>query len=349
MPETLSPRPGRAFPDLPGKFHRTHLEGPERLGQENDSADLPRRPVRYVCMPGSPFTGSTLLGTLLNEHPACASIGAATGLIRRVDLSNYRCSCGKQYLECEFWESIAVRTRTLGYPVNVFQTNFWNTHLRLSQHRLINAVLVRSLGWDPLNDARDALIGRLRRVRQAVSEVGWNTWSLASAVLEKTGKTVFVDTARDHQRPKYLRKHPLLDVKVIHLIRDPRGNSASIMKHSGVDVATAARQWRHYNVEAARVRRYLPQESWLTLRYEDLCADPGGVINQISDFLGIERATMQQFRGVQSHIIGNSMRLKGLSEIREDRSWQDKLTPVDLATIGRIVGPTSRNLGLDWP
>jgi len=300
-------------------------------------------------MPGSPFTGSTLLGTLLNEHPACASIGAATGLIRRVDLSKYRCSCGKPYLECEFWESIAVRTRTLGYPVNVFQTNFWNTHLRLSHNRRINAVLVRSLGWDLLNDARDALIGRLPRVRQAVSEVGWNTWSLASAVLEKTGKTVFIDTARDHQRPKYLRKHPSLDVKVIHLIRDPRGNSASIMKHAGVDVATAARQWRHYNVEAARVRRYLPQESWLTLRYEDLCADPGGVINQISDFLGIERVTMQQFRGVQSHIIGNSMRLKGLGEIREDRSWLDRLSPVDLATIGRIVRPTSRSLGLGWP
>ncbi|MFY1005300.1 hypothetical protein ACNF5F_28245, partial [Escherichia coli] len=76
----------------------------------------------------------------------------------------------------------------------------------------------------------------------------------ATAVLERTGKRVFVDTARDHQRPKYLRDHPLLDVKVIHLVRDPRGNVASIMKHMGLDVTTAARQWTHYNVEAARVR-----------------------------------------------------------------------------------------------
>ncbi len=42
------------------------------------------------------------------------------------------------------------------------------------------------------------------KVRRAISEAGWNSWSLATAVLEQTGKQVFIDTARDHQRPKYL-------------------------------------------------------------------------------------------------------------------------------------------------
>jgi sulfotransferase family protein len=301
-------------------------------------------------MPGSPFTGSTLLGALLNEHPDCASIGAATGLIQRVELASYRCSCGKLYRECEFWNQIAARTRALGHPVNVFETNFWNTHLRLSQNRLLNAVLVRSLRWDPLNDVRDAVVGALPGTRMAISQMGWNTWSLASAVLALAGKTVFIDTARDHQRPKYLARHPLLDLRVIHLIRDPRGNSASIMKHTGVDVATAARQWRHYNVEAARMRRYLPQESWMSLHYEDLCADPGSVLDRISDFLGVVRATTQQgFRDGDRHIIGNSMRLKALSQIREDLSWQTKFGAPELATLARIAGPSSHSLGFRWP
>jgi hypothetical protein len=316
----------------------------------SDLKEVNRKPVRYVCMPGSPFTGSTLLGVLLNGHPDCASIGAATGLIRRVDLSSYRCSCGRLFRECEFWNDIAARTRALGRPVHVFQTNFWNTHLRLSQNRVINAVLVRSFGWDPLNEVRDAVVGKLSRVKTAVSEMGWNTWSLASAVLERTGKTVFVDTARDHQRPKYLVTHPLLDLRVIHLVRDPRGNSASIMKHSGVDVATAARQWRHYNVEAARIRRYLPQESWMSLHYEDLCADPAGVLDRISDFLGVDRAQIPQgVQDVDHHIIGNPMRLKGLAEIREDLSWQTRLGGAELSIIARIAGSTSRSLGFSWP
>jgi hypothetical protein len=308
------------------------------------------RRIRYVCMPGSPFTGSTLLGILLNEHPDCASIGAAIGLLSRADLSTYRCSCGELFRECEFWNHVASRTRELGHPVNVFKTDFWNTDLRLSRNRLINALLVRSLRWGPLTNARDALLGRVTRARTAISQMGWNTWSLASAVLKRTGKKVFVDTTRDHQRPKYLARHPLLDVRVIHLIRDPRGNSASIMKHAGKDVATAARQWRRYNVEAARVRSYLPQTSWMSLHYEDLCADPQGVLDRISDFLGVGRATVQHgSQDGENHIIGNRMRLKGITEIREDRSWQTKFTGAELATIARIVGSDSHKFGFNWP
>jgi hypothetical protein len=320
------------------------------LALENDAPDGGGRRIRYVCMPGSPFTGSTLLGTLLNEHPDCTSIGAAVGLLPTADLSTYRCSCGRLFRDCEFWNDIAARTRALGHPVDVFETNFWNTHLRLSHNRLINALLVRSLRWDPLNDARDALIGRFRRATTAIAEMGWNTWSLASAVLKRTGKTVFVDTSRDHQRPKYLARHPLLDIKVIHLIRDPRGTSASIMNRTGADAATAAREWRRYNIEAARGQRYLQQDSWMTLRYEELCADPAGALGRISDFLGIDRAAVQQgSRDGESHIIGNKMRLKGLNEIREDLSWQTRLTGAELATIARIAGFTSHRFGFNWP
>jgi Sulfotransferase family len=318
---------------------------PSTLSHEAKAAGVRR--IRYVCMPGSPYTGSTLLGALLNEHPDCASIGAATGLIRRVDLSTYRCSCGRLFTECEFWHDVAARTAALGHPVDVFKTDFWNTHPRVAQQRLLNALLVRSMGWSPLNDLRDALLGKFTRSK--VTEAAWNTWSLASAILDKTGKSVFIDTARDHQRPRYLATHPQLDVKVIHLIRDPRGNSASIMKHTGLDAATAARQWRRYNVEAARVKRYLPAESWLTLHYEDLCADPGAMLNRISDFLGVARAPIQPvFHTAEHHLIGNAMRLKGVGEIREDRSWQTRLSGPDLAVIERIAGPTSRRLGFTW-
>jgi hypothetical protein len=316
----------------------------------DSAAETKQRRIRYVCMPGSPFTGSTLLGLLLNEHPECASIGAATGLIWSVDLATYACSCGKLFRECEFWIDIEARTKALGHPVNVFDTDFWNTHLRLSHNRVINALLVRSLGSDRVNDVRDALAEKSSTVTRAIHDAGWNTWSLAAAVLDRTGKTVFVDSARDHQRPKYLHRQPLLDLKVIHLIRDPRGNSASIMKHMGVDVAAAARQWRHYNVEAARVKRYLSQESWMTLYYEELCADPAGTLDRIFEFLGVGKArTGPAPQDSARHVIGNQMRLRALGEIREDLSWQTQLGPDDLKVIARIAGPASRALGYNWP
>lgn len=307
-------------------------------------------PVRYVCMPGSPYTGSTLLGFLLDRHPACVSIGAATGLTRRVDIETYQCSCGLRFEECEFWNDVAARTADLGHPVDVFKSNFWNTHVRMSERRWLNGLLVRSLGNDRLTDARDLLLGSYGPIHNRIEDAGWATWSLARSILDMTGMEVFVDTARDHQRPKYLIGNPMLDLRVIHLIRDPRGNVASIMNHTGVDVAKASEQWRHYNVEADRVKRYIPPESWKMVRYEDLCADPQGTLDELARFVGVPPAPIpHHLDGASQHIIGNSMRLGGVSEIRLDERWRNTLSESDLEVIERVTGDTSRRFGFDWP
>ena len=157
----------------------------------------------------------------------------------------------------------------------------------------MNGLLVQSLGSPALTAARDRSIGRLPPIRDRVSEARSSTWSLARSVLDVTGKRVFVDTARDHQRPKHLAGSAMLDIKVIHLVRDPRGNAASIVKHTGVGVARAARQWLHYNAEADRVRRLFPAESWMLVRYEDLCADPQATLDRIARFVGVEPAPVR--------------------------------------------------------
>jgi hypothetical protein len=322
----------------------------ERVRPTTGSVDQVGSPIRYLCMPGSPYTGSTLLGFLLNSHPSCASIGAATGLTSRIDLATYTCSCGERFLDCPFWVRIAARTAELGHPVTVFEKDFWNTHVRMSRRRWLNGVLVRSLGSHSLTAARDAVIGRAGPIRERMSEARLSSWSLAKAVLEATGAEVFVDTARDHQRPKYLSGTPALDVKVVHLVRDPRGNATSIVKHTGVDVSAAARQWRHYNREADRVRERFPPESWMSLHYEDLCADPQGTLDRIAAFIGVQPAPIPSDLGeVEHHIIGNSMRLRGIGEIREDQGWRDTLDEGDLRVIARIAGPVSHRLGYGWP
>ncbi|HEX6257188.1 MAG TPA: sulfotransferase [Euzebyales bacterium] len=306
--------------------------------------------ARYVCMPGSPYTGSTLLGFLLNAHPACVSVGAATGLTPRVDVATYRCSCGEYFTQCHFWKAVAARTEELGAPVNVYDTDYWNTHVRMSRRRWLNGVLVRSLGTAPLTDVRDALLGCVGPVRRTLDTARRSTASLATAVLEITGTTVFIDTARDHQRPKYLAPTPGLDVRAIHLVRDPRGNVASIVRHTGVDVAAAARQWTHYNVEADRVRRFLPSDAWLHVRYEDLCADPRATLDRIARFIGVAPASGAFDLGaMEHHIIGNSMRLRGIDGIRHDERWREQLTSSDLDVIARLAGEASRRFGYDWP
>jgi len=322
---------------------------PDPTDRERDAAPA-FAPVRYVCMPGSPYTGSTLLGFLLDAHPACASIGAATGLTSRINLATYACSCGVRFVACPFWNRIAERTAELGAPVSVFETGYWNTHVMMSRRRWLDGALIRSLGNLRLNAVRDSALWRAPPIRRAFVRARHATWSLARAVLDDTGASVFVDSARDHQRPKYLAADPRFDVRVIHLVRDPRGNTSSIMKHTGADVTTAAKRWRHYNVEADRLRSLLPPSAWLRVHYEALCADPQATLDAIARFVGVDPAPIpSDLRSTEHHIIGNSMRLRGVGEIREDRSWETALGRDDLRTIARIARPASRRLEMAWP
>ena len=213
----------------------------------------------------------------------------------------------------------------------------------------MNGLLVQSLGSPALTAARDRSIGRLPPIRDRVSEARSSTWSLARSVLDVTGKRVFVDTARDHQRPKHLAGSAMLDIKVIHLVRDPRGNAASIVKHTGVGVARAARQWRHYNAEADRVRRLFPAGSWMLVRYEDLRRSAGDPRPHRPVRRRGARAGPTAPRSTDRHVIGNSMRLQSVEAISEDTTWRATLGPADLRVIANVTRSASRRLGYGLP
>jgi len=88
----------------------------------------------------------------------------------------------------------------------------------------------------------------------------------------------------------------------------------------------------------------------MRLHYEELCADPQGILDRIARFIGVEpREIPGDLRATEHHIIGNSMRLNGVSEIREDQAWRKVLDRDDLRVIARITGRTSRRLGFEWP
>ena len=267
--------------------------------------------LRYVCIPGSPFTGSTLLGTLLNEHPDCASIGAAVGLPRRPDLITYLCSCGARFRECEFWRDIAARTTSLGYPVNVFESGYWNTHLRLSRQPTLNALLARSLGSDRLNDARDAVVARWPGARAAILGHGVELMESGHGGAGEDRKV------RVH---RYVPRSPASQVsgdappargEGHPPLPRPSRQFGGIMKHTGADAATAAKQWKHYNVEARRVRRYLPENAWLALRYE-IRRPARGIRPDLGFPWRPPGGDPDRARTGKSHIIGNKMRLRAV-------------------------------------
>ena len=85
----------------------------------------------------------------------------------------------------------------------------------------------------------------------------------------------------------------------------------------------------------------------MTLRYEDLCADPDGDADPAPRLHRRARPATATTTSapIEHHIIGNRMRLSSTSEIRLDERWKEALTPEQIAVIERHVAPLNRRYG----
>jgi len=308
--------------------------------------------IAYVYVAGASFSGSTLLAFLLNAHPAMASVsevcGVPNGHPDEERLRDYACSCGSPLLECRFYLELEHRIRESG---STFTLADWRTHFRASRFRPLDVALARPLGLATVERVRDRLAPLVPGFRRTIDEIARRNVAFARAVLEMTGKRVFVDAQKDPGRIRFLAGIDALDLRVVHLVRDVRGGAASYMKNNPRnDAARAARKWRRANVGAERARRYVASDRWLRVTYDDLCTDPRRVVDAIAAFAGVGDAPLpDDFRSSEHHIVGNRMRLTGVRDIRRDESWKQRLTPADLGIVARIGGRTNRRFGFDWP
>ncbi len=96
----------------------------------------------------------------------------------------------------------------------------------------------------------------------------------------------------------YLREITQLlpDCRIIHVLRDPRDVVASLLAASNSwgrswaprNARRAVRTWIQHVGRAREASRSLPAWQYLEIRYEDLYADPGRVLQNCAAFLGLE-------------------------------------------------------------
>jgi hypothetical protein len=253
-------------------------------------------------------------------------------------------------LQCPFFLELERRIKALG---SSFKLTDWQTLFQLSRHRWLNIFLVRPLRYTCLERIRDKLAPFWPGYQDAIRVIGQRVVHLAQAALAISGKVIFVDTQKDAIRVKFLQGIGQLDLKVIHLVRDVRGAVASYIKNTRIDdIALATRRWSIANAESERAKRYVSPHQWLRITYDELCADPQGTVDRISDLVGAERAPIpEDIYDGEHHIIGNHMRLKskGSGVITLDESWKDRLSERDLKIIARLGGAANRRYGHQWP
>lgn len=293
------------------------------------------------------YSGSTLLSILLAHHPDLVTLGEfLDNQSRRYrDGEGDFCSCGERLAECPYMADLTRRLAARGMD---FSVDYPDTAFR-STDRLADPVLrayVRSPAFEAVR--RLAIMG-IPAAKDTVRRIVERNSAVIETILEMDDARVYLDSAKNNNRVLYFHRYAAgMDVKVIWLIRDGRGVTTSIMRHTGVDVATAAARWATTQRSVIRTVGALPDRNVLTMRYEDLCTDPGRWLPETCRFLDLDPAQLpESFSADGLHLTGNNMRLNGLGEIRIDERWREALSAEDLEKFEMVGGQLNRELGYE--
>jgi sulfotransferase family protein len=303
--------------------------------------------TRVVYIMGHGYSGSTLLTFLLSTHPQIATIGEL-GIAPHAKEEfgrpeEYFCSCRTPVRECGFWQRVSREMAERGHAFDIWDADL---DFRVRDSGIAD-LLLRAVQRGPvLETARSAGIRLVPSARRQHDRIAARISSLAEVITRIKGSDVFLDSSKRPERATLMQRSGGFDLRVIHLVRDGRAVSWSSMKHLKIGPEEAARSWLADNQGSEHARRYFPADRWMSLRYEDLCADPDGTLRRIHAFAGLpSRNSFHNFRAVDHHIIGNQMRLSSTSEIRLDESWKTALALEQMTLIDRLVAPLNRRYG----
>jgi hypothetical protein len=310
--------------------------------------------VRVLYIGGIGRSGTTLLNRLLGELPGVCAIGEAVNLWRQGILCNEKCSCGRPFYSCSFWQEVG----TLAF-------NGW--------HRVdLESVLAGQSEGSRFRYAREASFAPaflkspfVKGLQRRIEELNVLYMRLYSAISQVSGCPVVVDASKHASLLSNLRCYKPLDITVIHMIRDSRGVAYSWTKAqrrpesenpmSFMDkfsVAHSAMLWNAYNASFCSLRR--PGVRYLRIRYEDLVRAPERWLREIAKVARVASGAQAfTFLGdgcanlTRSHCIaGNPMRFQsGRLAIREDNEWRSALPRRSQVVVTSLTLPLLAHFG----
>jgi sulfotransferase family protein len=303
-------------------------------------------PVRVLYIVGCGRSGSTILDTILGNHPDVESVGEASHVARDAWRGDGYCACGDLGSQCAFWKDVERRWKDRVGQVNV--ADYVKCIREVETGHSGPRGLLRQVRW---NNLRLWNYGRL-------------TGEMLGAIRDASGKKWIVDSSKGASRALALAMIPGVHLRLIHLVRDCRGVAWSRKKQlqrdakagvyrddPGMKVWRTAMVWNAGNMRASWVCRQLPERYSIRVRYEDLVSDPAGELQRIGQLTGLNfgevahKVTCGTPLSVGHTVAGNRLRMSGSVRLRPDVEWVDKLSAWDRFTCWAISGWLSRRYG----
>lgn len=281
----------------------------EDAAPTNESAGNPveRQPILFIG--GLGRSGTTLIEKLLNELPQTQSVGETVHLWERGVRDQERCGCGEAFAACSHWNAVGVEA--FGSWANVDLDRVIDLRWKADRSRMLPQIF-KALKTGKIGDEQREYLDFLRPVLLASAKVAGPN--------PDGGPKVILDSSKHLSTAAMLALDPALDVRVLHVLRDPRGVAYSWTKEiarpeaaitsaeTSSDAADSSDGPGSSDADVgALMPTYKPSRTalrWVTdnlgfealgklgvpllpLRYEDFLLDPKGSMTAAANFAGI--------------------------------------------------------------
>jgi hypothetical protein len=303
--------------------------------------------ARLLYLGGLGRSGTTLVERLLGELPGVCSLGEVVHLWQRDIRDDERCGCGSRFSGCTFWQRVGKAAFGGWHEVDVYRVKALAAAVERTRH-------IPRLASARLPDEHRALVEEYAGYYAAVYR----------AAAEVSGAAVLVDSSKHSALAHCLRWSADLDLRVVHVVRDPRGVAHSWTKTVARPETDGAGEMTRYSPGRSAVlwnahnaalgllaRRGVPVRR---VRYEQFMADPRAGLLQLAGFAGLDVSTDDLAFLGESHAdlrvghsaAGNPMRFAvGRIPLRRDDAWVRSLPAGHRRLVGAVCAPWLRAYG----
>jgi hypothetical protein len=294
-----------------------------------------------LLLAGSGRSGSTMLANVLGSIDGVFCGGEVRYLWERGLRDGRLCGCGEPFGDCPVWRSVLRTAAVEGGPADV--ERLIGLSRRAGRIRNLPGMVASGRGGGRILDRLEDYADHVGRLYPAIAAV--------------TGCSLVVDSSKLPAYGWLLERTPTVDLRVVHLVRDPRAAAYSWQRRKPLSDGAASplmqRQsplksavlWDVWNVTASTFWR--GSDRYLRVGYEDFVRRPRHWTERILEMAGHDTDAGSVFvddRTVRlrtTHTVaGNPDRLRtGDVSLRLDDEWITAMRRRDRALVSALTAP----------
>ena len=290
-----------------------------------------RKEVKVLYVVGWGRSGSTVLTSILGQIEGWYAVGEARKFPEFLKF-NKICGCSLPFRECPAWGHILQDAFGSIEQIDYDRLNWKNQRIHNRHFNLYS---------------RDRIDNILKEEMSAYTDM---LEKLYRAIANFTGARVIIDCSKSPAHGYFLDAVPTIDLKIVHLVRDPRAVGYSFARRlkegmKRIGILESTHTWIRLN-KIARDVWSQDAARYVLLRYEDFLDSPRQSIKRIVEMVGETDAdlpfeTDREVRLAPTHHVGgNVVRFNtGRVSLTPDMEWQRELPLGEKITITALTAP----------